>query len=77
MFDIVSAEAFPQKIVWEWAGAEISCLQGCLCMGLTEVELGSINSLVFSSTCDYFLPLFLQLVTGDATITSVIPSNGF
>lgn len=23
-------------------------------MGLTEVELGSINSLVFCSTCDYF-----------------------
>lgn len=27
---------------------------GCLCMGLTEIELGSANSLVFCSTCDYF-----------------------
>lgn len=24
VFDIVSAEAFPHKIIWEWAGAEIS-----------------------------------------------------
>lgn len=54
VFHIVSAEAFPHKIIWEWAGAEMRCLQGCTCMGLTEVELGSINSLVFCSTHDYF-----------------------
>lgn len=53
VFDMVSAEIFLPEIIWEWAGAQISCLQGCLCMGLTEVELGSKNSFVFCSTHDY------------------------